>query len=158
VRECTVTLNGRRYTAADPHSSATLHLANETEVLICYDPHDLDAAVVADLDGRQIAQVKAEVLLPHSAEAQPAIAASMQERRRLRNATVSTVRQIHHNVANMGHKSDLQILHERAMLPAAVGDSIVHRLTTPPEEQRVDQRVSPRYAQDIANEFLSEID
>jgi putative transposase len=155
VRECTVTLNGRRYSPANPQSSAVLHLANETEVLICYDPHDLDAAVIADLDGRPIAEVKAEILQPHSAEAQPAIAASMQERRRLRNATVHTVRQIHQNVANLGHKSDLQLLHERATLPAAVGDSIVHRLTspnTPPTEQRVS---APRYAQDIANEFLS---
>ena len=66
----------------------------DQDVLLCYDPHDLDQAVIADLDGRMIAQVKAEVLQPHSAEAIPAIAASMQERRRLRNATVATVRQI----------------------------------------------------------------
>lgn len=153
VRECTVTLNGRRYAAADPHSSAVLHLANGTEVLICYDPHDLDAAVIADLDGRPIAEVKAEILQPHSAEAQPAIAASMQERRKHLKNTIFSVKQLHQSVALLGHKSDLQLLAERATLPAAVGDSIVHRLTPPPSEQRVS---APRYAQDIANEFLSE--
>jgi putative transposase len=153
VRECTVTLNGRRYAPANPSSSAVMHLANESEVLICYDPHALDQAVIADLDGRMIAEVRAEILLPHSADAQPMIAASMKERRRLRNATVSTVRQIHQGVAMLGHKSDLQLLHERAQLPAAVGDSIVHRLTPPPTEQRAS---SPRYAHDIANQFFAE--
>ena len=153
VRECAITLNNRRYTAATPESSATLHLANETDVLICYDPHDLDRAVIADLDGRPIAEVRAEILLPHSAEAAPAIRASMQERRRLRNATVATVRQIHQNVAQMGHKSDLELLHERALLPAAVGDSIVHRLTPPASNTAP---TAPRYSHDIAAEFLSE--
>jgi hypothetical protein len=156
VRECTVTLNGRRYTPASPTDSAVLHLANESEVLICYDPHALDRAVIADLDGRKIADAVAEVLLPHSADAGAAIAESMQERRRLRKATVSTVRQIHQNVAMMGHKSDLQLLHERAQLPAAVGDSIVHRLTPPPTK---DQGSSlPRYAHDIATQFFAEGD
>lgn len=152
VRECAITLNNRRYVAANPESSATLHLANETEVLICYDPHDLESAVIADLDGRPIAEVRAEMLLSHSAEAQPAIAASMQERRRLRNATVATVRQIHQNVALMGHKSDLERLHERALLPAAVGDSIVHRMKPEPSTAPS----APRYSHDIAAEFLSE--
>lgn len=155
VRECTVTLNGRRYQPANPQSSATLHLANETEVLICYDPHDLEQAIIADLDGRPIAEVKAEILQPHSADAQPAIEASMQERRSLRKRTILTVKQIHQGVAMLGHKSDLQLLHERAVLPAAVGDSIVHRLTSPPIEQQVS---TPRYAHDIATDFLSEND
>jgi len=154
VRECAITLHGRRYTPANPESSAVLHLANETEVLICYDPHDLDQAVIADLDGRRIAEVRAEVLVPHSADAQPAIAASMKERRRLRNATVSTVRQIHHSVAMLGHKSDLELLHERSTLPAAVGDSIVHRLSAPPTPEQGTS--SPRYAHDIANQFFAE--
>jgi hypothetical protein len=152
VRECAITLNNRRYTAANPESSAALHLANETEVLICYDPHDMENAVIADLDGRPIAEVRAEILLSHSADAQPAIAASMQERRRLRNATVATVRQIHQNVALMGHKSDLERLHERAMLPAAVGDSVVHRMKSEPTTAAP----APRYSHDIAAEFLSE--
>lgn len=152
VRECAITLNNRRYVAANPESSATLHLANETEVLICYDPHDQENAVIADLAGRPIAEVCVEVLLPHSAEAQPAIAASMQERRRLRNATVATVRQIHQNVALMGHKSDLERIHERALLPAAVGDSIVHRMKPEPSTAPS----APRYSHDIAAEFLSE--
>jgi len=77
----------------------------------------------------------------------------MQERRRLRNAVVGTVRQIHENVAMMGHKSDLEHLHERALLPAAVGDSIVHRMTTKPAPT---PDASPRYIGDIAAEFLSE--
>jgi putative transposase len=149
-----ITLNKRRYVPANPESSGVLHLANRTDVLVCYDPHDPDHAVIADLDGRPIAQVQADILLPHSAEAGPAIAASMQERRRLRNATVSTVRQIHQNVAMMGHKSDLQILHERALLPAAVGDSIVHRMTAP--RPAITPNASPRYSHDIAAEFLSE--
>lgn len=149
-----ITLNKRRYVPANPESSGVLHLANRTDVLVCYDPHDPDNAIVADLDGRPIAQVQADILLPHSAEAGPAIAASMQQRRRLRNATVSTVRQIHQNVAMMGHKSDLQHLHERALLPAAVGDSIVHRMTAP--RPAITPNASPRYSHDIAAEFLSE--
>jgi hypothetical protein len=153
VRNTAITLNKRRYVPADPHSSGALHLANRKDVLVCYDPHDPERAVVADLDGRPIAQVRAEVLQPHSADAEPAIKASMQERRRLRNAAVATVRQIHENVAMMGHKSDLEHLHERALLPAAVGDSIVHRMATKPE---LTPDASPRYIGDIAAEFLSE--
>jgi transposase InsO family protein len=149
-----ITLNKRRYVPANPESSGVLHLANRTDVLVCYDPHDPENAIVADLDGRPIAQVQADILLPHSAEAGPAIAASMQQRRRLRNATVSTVRQIHQAVAMMGHKSDLQHLHERALLPAAVGDSIVHRMTDP--RPAITPNASPRYSHDIAAEFLSE--
>ena len=153
VTHTAITLNKRRYVAADPQSSGALHLANRTDVLVCYDPHDPERAVVADLDGRPIAQVEAEVLQSHSADAKPAIKASMQERRRLRNAVVGTVRQIHENVAMMGHKSDLEHLHERALLPAAVGDSIVHRMVTKPEQT---PDASPRYIGDIAAEFLSE--
>lgn len=155
VRNMAITLNKRRYMASSPESSAAMYLKNTEEVLVCYDPHDLDQAIVADLDGRKIAEIQAEVLLPHSAEAGPMIAASMQERKRLKKATVSTVRRINDNVANMGFKSDLERLHERALLPMAVGDSIVHRME-PVKDIDTTNLAMPRYSHDIAAEFLSE--
>ena len=127
VRECAVTLSGRRYMAASASDSAAMYLRNEQDVLICFDPHDLDRAIVADLDGHKIADVQAERLMSHSAADGPAIAASMQERKRLRNASASTVRSLRSDVAMAGHRSDVELLHERALLPAAVGDFITQR-------------------------------
>lgn len=154
VRESAVTLAGRRYMAADPHSSVALYSANETEVLICFDPCDLSRAVVTDLDGRKLADVEQEVLVEHGPAAAPAIAASMGERRRLRNASAQSIRALHSRVAMMGHKSELEILHERALLPAAVGDYTTQR----PAPRTVTRTTvsAPQYAHDIAAEFLAE--
>lgn len=154
VRECSVTLSGRRYMASDEQGSAALYLANEQDVLICFDPHDLDRAIVTDLDGRKLADVQAETLAPNSAEAQPMIAASMQERRRLRNATAATIRKIHSDVAMSGHKGDLERFHEAALLPMAVGDNITHR--APQRPAQTPSAAAPRYSHDIAAEFLAE--
>jgi putative transposase len=154
VRECAVVLAGRRYMASSPASSAAMYLANEQDVLICFDPHDLDRAIITDLDGCKLADVEAERLTSNSAGANTAIAASMQERRRLRNATASSIRRIHSNVAMLGHKSDLERLHEQAQLPAAVGEFTTQRAARQQEEE---QQTKHLHADDIGDRLAARL-
>lgn len=115
VRETAITLHKRRYVATEPHGNAQLYLANEQQVRVLFDPYDLDRAVVTDLDGRKIASVQAEQLTRHSAEAQPQIAASMAERRRLRNANADSIRGLHRAVRQKGYATDIEDLYDRAL-------------------------------------------
>jgi hypothetical protein len=127
VRETAVTLWKRRYMAVSSVDSDQLYLANESQVFIHYDPNDLDRAVVTDLDGHRIASVQAERLLPQSAEAGPAIAASMQLRRGQRNASMDAIRGLRRAVHNFGHSSDLQPFYDRALAAGSVSDLITQR-------------------------------
>jgi hypothetical protein len=127
VRETAVTLWKRRYMGVSSVDSDQLYLANESQVFIHYDPNDLDRAVITDIDGHKIASVQAERLTPQSADANPAIAASMQLRKGQRNASMDAIRGLRRTVHAMGHESDLQPFYDRAQLPAAVGDLITQR-------------------------------
>jgi hypothetical protein len=131
VDSCAVEFGGRagerrRYIAADSESSASLFLANDTKVIICYDPHTPEQAIATNLDGVKLANLKQEQFAPHSELAEPQIAESMQERHRLLKANKATTREIKLTAHRLGHVSSYDDLRQRALaaLPVAVGDSI----------------------------------
>jgi hypothetical protein len=131
VDSCAVEFGGRaserrRYVAADHESSASMYKANDTDVIVCYDPHTPERAIATTLDGVKLANLKQEQFAPHSELARPQISESMQERHRLRKASKATAREIKLTARSLGHVSAYDDLRQRtlAALPVAVGDSI----------------------------------
>ncbi|MFC6645472.1 DDE-type integrase/transposase/recombinase [Granulicella cerasi] len=132
VRNGAVLINNRRMIGATPYDVQQLHLIakageERTNVIVCFDPNAPERAVVTDLDGHKVCDVRQEEHVTQSAAANAAIAASMQERRTLRNDTAASIRKLRHDVVRSGHTTAAQDLHERAMLPMAVGDHITQR-------------------------------
>lgn len=153
VDSCAVRMPGRRYIGADDASAAALYLANETDIIVCYDPHAPEMAIATDLNGKKLADLKLEQLVSHSDAAQPVIAESMQQRRRLRNAMKDTERSIKSAAKALGHTSAFEELHGRAMLPEAVGCFTTQRAGV----DRVrpdDNAVAPPSAAEIAEKAM----
>ncbi len=124
VRECAVTVAGRRLIGASAYAAEVLYRANETEVIVCFDPNAPELGVVTDLDGHKLAEVRAERFATQSDAAGPMIAASMQQRRELRNNTAESIRQLRKQVVIRGHVTEVELLHERALLPAPSPESM----------------------------------
>jgi DNA-binding transcriptional ArsR family regulator len=154
VRECSVTLNKRRYIGADEIGRTVMHELNECEVLIAYDPLDLDAAAILDLNGRLLTMAKAENLLPQSSDANDAIAESMAERRRLEKQTAQTIMAIGDAARANGAITEVEHLARRAqVLQMAVGDHITQRrMHVRPD----DRAVAPLSPDDAARVLLEE--
>jgi putative transposase len=91
VRECSVMLQKRRYVGNDEIDAAELHQQNDREVTVAYDPLDLEKVAILDDNNRLIAWAKPEQYVTQSAESGPAIAESMQQRRRLEKHTAGTI-------------------------------------------------------------------
>jgi hypothetical protein len=137
-----------------------LHRAGETEVQVCFDPNAPETAVVTSMDGIKLCDVRAERFVTQSIEAGPMIAASLQERRGLRNNDAASIRNLRRDVAKAGHKTDAEHLFARAqqvmrergivdephLLPMAVGDHITQRVMT----EAPSRAAAPRYAHEIA--------
>jgi putative transposase len=160
VDSCAVTFGGRgsekrRYIAADKDSAGALYLANETEVIVCFDPNSPDQAIATTLDGVKIADLKAEQFAPHSNAAAPMIAESMQQRRQLRNAMKTTERHIKRMARALGYKSAYEDLRERAMLPEAVNGLISQRVSKRPKPDN--SAVAPASAAQIASSVLERL-
>jgi putative transposase len=153
VDSCAVRLPGRRYIAANAESAAAMYLANETDIIVCYDPHARTEAIATDLDGKKLADLKEEQLVPHSDAAQPMIADSMQERRRLRNAMKETEQHIKRTAKALGHTSAFEDLRARAELPKAAGGFQSPFITQRVGSERIqphENAVAPASAAEIA--------
>lgn len=148
----TIATPGMTWVAADEPSKHALYFAGDAEVFIHFDPHWRDRALVTDLSGRALARVVPQISVPHSPEAQPAVAESMRFRRRLRNATADTVREIRRRAAEVGYVDAFADLQRRALASPRV-DAV---LTQPPAKLRPSQTAkAPASAADIAADFWS---
>ena len=128
VRECAVMLNKRRYIGYDETARVIMHELNECEVIIAYDPLDLETAAILDLNGRLLTTARAEKLLPQSADANDSVAESMAERRRLEKHTSQTITAIGTAARANGAVTEVEHLARKAhILPMAVGDHITQR-------------------------------
>jgi putative transposase len=128
VRECAVMLNKRRYIGCDETARAIMHELNECEVIVAYDPLDLETAAILDVNGRLLTMATAEKLLPQSAEAKDAIAESMAERRSLEKQTAQTIAAIGAAARAKGAVTEVEHLARKVhILPMAVGDHITQR-------------------------------
>ena len=114
VRECSITLENRRYIGADAVAARRLHDQAEQDVIVTYDSNDADNVAVLDLENNFLCWAKPEQLLPHSDEAKPAIALAIAERRRLRNGTQDAIGEIQRLAAATGASSPLELLEQKA--------------------------------------------
>lgn len=150
VRRGRLVTPGVSWVPADESSTHALYFAGESKVFVHLDPHNRDRALVTDAEGRAIARVRPETYTPQSPEAQQAIADSMSQRRRLRNATADTVREIQRRAVESGYVSAATDLRQRAGLSAAVRSVLT---PPPPKPKPSDDARAPATAADIAADF-----
>lgn len=132
VRECAVRLRNRRYVPAaeDRAGWAAMHEANEGQVLIAFDPRDLEFAAALDLDGRFLAWLQLEQQLrfaPQDAETQRQIGDSMAMRRGLLKATRQTHAEIAAAARGLGARNGEEMLFAKLQLPASTAPVITQR-------------------------------
>ncbi len=130
VRECAVTLNKRRYQPADQAGWMTLHERNEREVVVAYDPSDLECAAALDLDGCFLAWLQVEQLArfaPGDKRAQQQIADSFKTRRGLEKATRETLTTISRVARSNGALSPLEAMAQRLEIPGDATGIVTQR-------------------------------
>jgi hypothetical protein len=126
VDACTVRYDNWRYEGSDPASIQALYFASggKRKVLLHLDPNQPERGVVTDLDRKVIARVQQETLAPHSREAAPMIANKIRERRKLRNVTALTIREVNRRAAELGHVSAFDALRQRAQLAPVAAEAV----------------------------------
>jgi putative transposase len=141
----------------DREGQQRLYLAGDAQVYVHYDENEISpaSAIVTDLNGRMLARVFRVELQPQSAAAQPMISATMAERLRLKKATRETIKTIRQRADAAGYASALDVLRERAQLPAATQEMINDR---PQRKAKPDSTaVAPPSAVEISSDFLEAI-
>jgi hypothetical protein len=143
VRECAVQLRNYRYTPRpeDRMVWAAMHEANETEILIDWNPEDPEFALALTMDGRVLGWLEAEPLLrfaPNDPATQSQIAESMSIRRGLEKATKQTLKAIAATARANGAQTAEDALYGRLQLPTIAGTVISHRMprVRPEDEPR----------------------
>jgi hypothetical protein len=143
VRECAVQLRNYRYTPRpeDRMAWAAMHEANETEILIDWNPEDPEFALALTMDGRVLGWLEAEPLLrfaPNDPATQSQIAESMSIRRGLEKATKQTLKAIAATARANGAQTAEDALYGRLQLPTIAGTVISHRMprVRPEDEPR----------------------
>ena len=152
VRECSVQLAKHRYIGNDAVDAVYLHNMNGRKVTLAYDPNDMEEIAVLDLDGRLMAWARMENFVTHSAEAGPAIAASMRQRRRMERDTREQIRGFAVSARANGARSDLEHLAMRAGVldvPDVITQRRARRLG--PDSTAT----APKTADEIATEVLA---
>jgi hypothetical protein len=126
VHECAIALANRRYIPVDEIDAIAMHSQNGRTVTVAYDPLDLEKVAILDDNQRLIAWAKPEHYVTQSAESGPAIAASMQLRRRLEKQTVGELRAIADEARANGALTEAEHLAARAGV-IAVNDAVTQR-------------------------------
>jgi hypothetical protein len=159
VHECAVRLKNYRYLPRpeDRPAWAAMHEANETEILVDYNPEEPEFALALTMDGRILAWLEAEPLLrfaPNDPKTQAQIAESMQNRRGLEKATKETLRTIEAAARSLGALSAEEMLYKRLKLPAITGAVITQRK---PRFRPERNATAPLTAAEIAADFLEKV-
>lgn len=130
VRECAVELKKRRYTYTDAISRDILHERNETNVIVAYDPNDVEGIAILDPDGHFLCFAQTEELLrfaPEDEGTQKQIGASMADRRHMEKTTRGILTEISRGARASGAKTPVEMLVMPEILPVAVGEVLTHR-------------------------------
>ena len=121
VRECAVTLKGKRFVPADETGWAVMHQNNDRDVLVVFDPVDLSNAAALDRDGNFLAWLQPENLTrfaPYDKQTQLQIADSMATRRRLEKGNREALAVIRGAARQNGALTPLESMVTRLQLPA----------------------------------------
>lgn len=154
VRECSIELNKRRYTYFDAGSRDALHELNECDVTIAYDPNDQECVAVLDEAGHFLCWAKSETFVdfnPADKETQRLIGESMADRRHLEKRTRTKIETIARAARAIGGRDPVEMLAERAQIPALVEQTLTHRV---PKIKPDPEAAAPPSAADIAANFL----
>ncbi|HYC51281.1 MAG TPA: DDE-type integrase/transposase/recombinase, partial [Gemmatimonadaceae bacterium] len=148
-----VEIYNERYEPLDAQSSAALYTTIGREVLVACDPNDLGYAMVLDLDGRPLGRVFAQKLVAHGPVARGDIQASLRERRAVLRALKNYVDFRYKDVP-----TEVSYLRERSGVPALLEANPTALPVRPATRRLVAAGSAPAYAEDIAEQFLSEGD
>jgi len=151
VHECAIVLARKRYVGDDEISATMLHQMNGREVVVAYDPLDLEKVAVLDLDGRLIAWARQEHFATQSADANNAIGESMQQRRRMEKHTRQMITGIAAAARANGARSDVEHLAARA----GVAEVVTQRR---PRLRPDNTAVAPMTACEIARHFREDME
>jgi putative transposase len=128
VQEGSVELAKRRYVGYDAESYDRLHRRNRTQVIVAYDPNDPEAVAILDQDGVFLTWARAEQYTAQSNSISgAAIADSMQVRRHLEKQDRQTLRGITLAARQIGARSEVEHLAERAALMPSIDHNLTHR-------------------------------
>jgi hypothetical protein len=164
VRRTAITIDGRRYmpVQSSPESWAAIHSANETSIVVAYDPLDPDYVIALDAHGRRMADLVVERLTEHPADGEvhaendAAIHDSLQMRGRLLKATAGTVKQMHRSVALAGHKTELEHLAELALASVPV-DELISQRAVRASDRPADSDIKETHSEDNAARYLARL-
>lgn len=171
VRESSIVLENKRYSArtGDQNSARVLHDLNERDVIVAYDPLDLELVAVLDLNRRLIAWATKENYLRQSSDAETGaqITESMQQRARLLKHTRQAIVGIGATARANGAVTEVEHLAMRAGLMAggevvtplrrlrASNADLADAVTQRPARLRPDDNAkAPMSAADIAKEAI----
>ena len=149
VSECSIALERKRYIGDDEISVTMLHELNSRDVVVAYDPLDLEKVAVLDLDGRLIAWARQEHYLTQSPDANEAIAESMRQRRHLEKQARKLIAGIGEAARVKGARTEVEHLAARAGL--GVGEVVTQRR---PRLCPDNNAVAPPSASEIARNFV----
>jgi hypothetical protein len=159
VRECAVEWTpvpkggSRRYTFFDEASRQSLHALNETEVVVAWDPADLDAVAILDDAGHFLTWAKPAGYMrmdPADPETRKKIAQSMSDRRHLEKQTRGVLESIARTARSIGARTPVEALAERTSLAPIIESTLTHR--SPKPKPQPDAK-APMTAAEIATAF-----
>jgi len=132
VQNCAITLGGVRLVPniQDMAAQLQMHELSGREVVVAYDPLEPSFAAVLDRDMHFVCRLEHEQLYRMSPDAQTRgdVATFMQNRNGLAKAVKQSARALRERVSATGANISAEAaLRQLAQLPAAVGDSTVHR-------------------------------
>lgn len=158
VQECAVRLNNYRYTPAPADRAAwfAMHEVTGTEILVAWNPEDPEYAAALDLNGRMIAWLEAEELLPFApgdGATQKKIGASFEMRRGLEKAARQSLAIVESSARAIGVMSPEESLRSRHQLPANAGIIASQRK---PKLAPTKKAQAPKTRAEVARELLGE--
>jgi hypothetical protein len=129
VHECAVKMANRRFVGVDEPSQRALHDRTGQQIIVAYDPLDLNALAAIDEDGCVFAYLEPETFLRQSRddETQEAIAASMRERQHRYHETRDQLNDLGRRVLGTGYMPQHNQMLQLGRLPIDIEQLVVHR-------------------------------
>jgi len=129
VHECAVKMANRRFVGVDEPSQRALHDRTGQQIIVAYDPLDLNALAAIDEDGCVFAYLEPENFLRQSRddETQEAIAASMRERQHRYHETRDQLNDLGRRVLGTGYMPQHNQMLQLGRLPIDIEQLVVHR-------------------------------
>ncbi|MDR3723289.1 MAG: helix-turn-helix domain-containing protein [Terracidiphilus sp.] len=159
VHECAIKMDNRRYIGVDEDSQRALHNRTGEQIIVAYDPLDLESLAAIDEDGCVFAYLEPETFLRQAkdAETQDAIGASMQERRHRYHETRDQLDALSRSVLSTGYMPQHNQMLQIGRLPIDISQLAVHRPQSSTKLQPTTPTQAPVTPAQAARLFMEEI-